>query len=237
MENYYKLLGVPQDADINLIRNSFRKKAKTCHPDLFQSSSEKEQKKHQKMFVRLSQAYETLSDPKKRKIFDYHLKDIITDHKQTSDQKKQRSSSFSSGIKNENKTTRFSKNSNKSNFSKNEDTLEDLICEIEKIMNQFDINLRDPLEILVEWAMNIFDELTANPEGNNKNSNSADDPKFKNKTNAGINNEQFNKIEDELEHLKKLFKSRSKYSDSNKYNNFENEIDQELLSLKKKYRI
>ena len=74
MENYYKLFEVPNDADISTLRSAFRKKAKSCHPDLFQHVSPEERKNLQKKFVRLTQAYETLSDPKKRQLFDLHLR-------------------------------------------------------------------------------------------------------------------------------------------------------------------
>ena len=74
MENYYKLFEVPSDADISKLRSAFRKKAKSCHPDLFQHVSPEERKNLQKKFVRLSQAYEILSDPKKRQLFDLHLR-------------------------------------------------------------------------------------------------------------------------------------------------------------------
>ena len=74
MENYYKLFEVPNDADISKVRSAFRKKAKSCHPDLFQHVSPEERKNLQKKFVRLSQAYETLSDPKKRQLFDLRLR-------------------------------------------------------------------------------------------------------------------------------------------------------------------
>ncbi|HIO62056.1 MAG TPA: J domain-containing protein, partial [Deltaproteobacteria bacterium] len=35
------MFDVPLDADISLIRSAFRKKAKSCHPDLFQQVSAK----------------------------------------------------------------------------------------------------------------------------------------------------------------------------------------------------
>ena len=141
MENYYKLLDVPREADIHLIKSAFRKKAKTCHPDLFRNNSEKEQKIQQKKFVKLSQAYETLSDKKKRMIYDSHLKDFLKNIQPTNEQKKQRSSSFSSEFNNFNKKNHFYKASNKPSFSEEEeDSLENLIHDIKKMMDQFEIN-------------------------------------------------------------------------------------------------
>ena len=74
MENYYKIFEVSNDADISTLRSAFRRKAKSCHPDLFQHVTPEERKNLQKKFVRLSQAYETLADPKKRELFDLRLK-------------------------------------------------------------------------------------------------------------------------------------------------------------------
>lgn len=96
MENYYNLFEVSPDADLSLIRSAFRKKAKSCHPDLFQHVSAEERKRRQKKFVRLTQAYETLADPEKRRIFDRQLGKTGTKSQQPHDQNNRRSSSFSS---------------------------------------------------------------------------------------------------------------------------------------------
>ena len=95
MENYYKLFEIPNDADIDTLRSAFRKKAKSCHPDLFQHVSHKERKNLQKKFVRLTQAYETLTDPKKRKLYDLRLREYGIKQNQN-DKKYRKSSNFSS---------------------------------------------------------------------------------------------------------------------------------------------
>ena len=59
MENYYTLFEVPPSADVTLIRSAFRKKAKSCHPDLFQQLPAEERQSRQKEFVKLTQAYES----------------------------------------------------------------------------------------------------------------------------------------------------------------------------------
>jgi len=87
---------VPPDADISLIRRAFRRKAKSCHPDLFQQVSEEERKRQQKIFVRLSQAYEVLADPEKRNILDRQLGKSGAKASQPHDQKNRTSSSSSS---------------------------------------------------------------------------------------------------------------------------------------------
>ena len=77
MENFYKLFEVPPTASIDVIRKAFRKKAKLCHPDLFQQLPADEYYKRQMEFVRLTKAYEILSDPQKRKAFDRPKKPSI----------------------------------------------------------------------------------------------------------------------------------------------------------------
>ena len=60
MENYYKIFEVPYDADISTLRSAFRKKAKSCHPDLFQHVTSEERKNLQKKFIPVSYTHLTL---------------------------------------------------------------------------------------------------------------------------------------------------------------------------------
>ena len=70
MIDYYKILNVPQDSSQDLIRKAFRKSAKHTHPDLFPGDTPAEKKKRQVLFVQLTQAYEILSDEKRRTEYD-----------------------------------------------------------------------------------------------------------------------------------------------------------------------
>ncbi len=63
MKDYYEVLGVSRDATVEEIRRSYRKKARELHPDYAGPESEE-------AFKELSVAYETLSDPKKRQMYD-----------------------------------------------------------------------------------------------------------------------------------------------------------------------
>src|SRR6202020_2297266 len=62
--DYYEVLGVPRDADQDVIRRAYRKLARTYHPDL-NSDSDAEDR-----FKELGEAYEVLSDPDKRGRYD-----------------------------------------------------------------------------------------------------------------------------------------------------------------------
>ena len=63
-ESYYKILGLPTKASAEEIKRAYRKQAKRWHPDLNSSSEASSQ------FVRINEAYEILSDPRKRAVYD-----------------------------------------------------------------------------------------------------------------------------------------------------------------------
>lgn len=64
-EDYYKTLGISRGATADEIQKSYRKLAKKYHPDL-----NPEDKAAQKKFKEVQQAYDVLSDEKKRKLYD-----------------------------------------------------------------------------------------------------------------------------------------------------------------------
>lgn len=63
MKNYYEILGVNKNASDEDIKKAYRKLAQQHHPDKQTGNEEK--------FKEISEAYETLSDPQKRKNYDY----------------------------------------------------------------------------------------------------------------------------------------------------------------------
>lgn len=64
-KDYYETLGVSKNASDDEIKSAYRKLAKTYHPDLNKNSDEATAK-----FKEISEAYEVLSDPKKRSNYD-----------------------------------------------------------------------------------------------------------------------------------------------------------------------
>src|SRR6267378_3858926 len=66
-QDYYELLGVPRKASAKDIRASFRKLARKYHPDLNPGDKSAEEK-----FKQLQEAYDVLSDSKKRQMYDQY---------------------------------------------------------------------------------------------------------------------------------------------------------------------
>ena len=66
-QDYYELLGVARKANAKEIRTAFRKLARKYHPDLNPGDKSAEEK-----FKQLQEAYDVLSDSKKRQMYDQH---------------------------------------------------------------------------------------------------------------------------------------------------------------------
>src|SRR5829696_1622196 len=64
-KDFYAILGVPQDADAATIKKTYRKVARSMHPDHNVGDTKAEER-----FKEVGEAYAVLSDPEKRREYD-----------------------------------------------------------------------------------------------------------------------------------------------------------------------
>ena len=63
--DYYEVLGISRSADKDAIKKAYRKMAKKYHPDSNAGNPDAEEK-----FKEVTEAYNVLSDPEKKKLYD-----------------------------------------------------------------------------------------------------------------------------------------------------------------------
>ena len=63
--DYYEVLGINRSADKDTIKKAYRKMAKKYHPDSNAGNADAEEK-----FKEVTEAYNVLSDPEKKKLYD-----------------------------------------------------------------------------------------------------------------------------------------------------------------------
>src|SRR5580700_2268738 len=66
-QDFYQTLGVGRDADTEEIRKAYRKLARKHHPDLNPGDKAAEDR-----FKKVQEAYDVLSDPKKKQMYDQY---------------------------------------------------------------------------------------------------------------------------------------------------------------------
>ena len=111
---YYAILGVSEDANFQEIKKSYRKLAKKYHPDRNKSDNAEETIK------KINEAFETLSDRKKRKQYDLESSNIFDLEESNNGERENLSDQKQENLQN------FSKSEFKSN-SENDSSLLDTI--------------------------------------------------------------------------------------------------------------
>lgn len=115
----------------------------------------------------------------------------------------------------------------------NDETLEDLLSEVEGLMEKFGVKFRDPLDVLVEWALKVFEELaSAWKEDEPKTFQQSERPKKERKSSM------FEEIEEEFQKLKNQQRKnppRGQGGSAQTKSPPKHPMDRELKELKKKY--
>ena len=70
--DYYEVLGINKNSSDSEIKKAYRKAAMKYHPDKFASASENEKKDAENKFKEINEAYEILSDPQKKAVYDQY---------------------------------------------------------------------------------------------------------------------------------------------------------------------
>ncbi|KAK7318961.1 hypothetical protein RJT34_03670 [Clitoria ternatea] len=65
--SFYDLLGIPESGSLTEIKNAYKQLARKYHPDVSPPGRVEE---YTKRFIQVQEAYETLSDPSRRAIYD-----------------------------------------------------------------------------------------------------------------------------------------------------------------------
>lgn len=76
-KDYYAVLGLPKDTSERAIKKAYRKLSMKYHPDKNQGNQEAHDK-----FLEITEAYQVLSDPEKRRRYDMYGEDGIKDSAQ-----------------------------------------------------------------------------------------------------------------------------------------------------------
>lgn len=69
-KDLYSILGINRNASEDEIKKAYRKEALKWHPDRHSNDSEADKKNAEEKFKEIAQAYEVLSDPKRRQMYD-----------------------------------------------------------------------------------------------------------------------------------------------------------------------
>ena len=233
MVDYYGILKITPDASQEDIRKAFRKSAKAYHPDLFPNDTPTEKEKRQIRFVQLTQAYEILSDH---------------NHRRQYDQRRLRQTSETFTSKNQNQRTNTSSSFRKKqshakkprgrpeSYQEPEEALRELLRDVDNLLKKFSQGVQDPLEMLINWANNVFINTFKDEENvmdNQKDSSSSLHKKYYEKSySQEYSNDMWQGLEEEFEKILKMKNSK----DINKtHGENEKEIERELKILKNKF--
>ncbi len=167
MDDLYNLLGVAPGASPEEIRSAFRRQAKRVHPDAHPGLTPRQRDEHNRRFIGLAQAYETLSDPGHRAAYD-----------------RQRAAAQASAAAGHAAASpseagpRQAPGAEQTNQSHSaprppptpEQAMNDLAEEVERVLSRFGLDLRQPVEVimqtLLDWSRMLYRQVSEALGGN-----------------------------------------------------------------------
>ncbi len=170
MSDYYNLLEIAPGASTKEIRRAFRARAKQAHPDAHPHLKGMEKEAMRRRFIQLAQAYETLSDPGRRKAYDrqWRVRHGRGEAGRPQAHARRRERSRPAWPGEDTGTGKPARPADDTGTAKPgrpaeptaEEHLEDLLGDVEDLLAGFGLNLRQPfeelLDALLEWAMDVF---------------------------------------------------------------------------------
>lgn len=177
MIDYYNLLEIPQGASQGQIKKAFRRLAKQAHPDTNPGGTAEEREVLRRRFIQLAQAYDVLSDPARKERYQRQWR--AQRHRPPG---KNGPSTGSAGSDSAGPFRRSSAAFGGARRPPGGDSQQretpdgepgfgfphDLLDEVKNLLADFGLDLKQPLEMLLErltgWARDIFQEVTGGKE-------------------------------------------------------------------------
>jgi curved DNA-binding protein CbpA len=175
MVDYYNLLQVAPDALPEAIRAAYRREAKRWHPDAHPRAQGAERDAVQRRFILVSQAYDTLSDPARRRDYDRRRGPNPAESRAdrggsgaSASQERPRQAGHAAGA---GAARPRPERAGATHGAAPEADWNSLLSEVEGLLGKFGLDLKQPaerlLETLLNWARALFDDFLAawNEEG------------------------------------------------------------------------
>ncbi|MCZ6749237.1 MAG: J domain-containing protein [SAR324 cluster bacterium] len=154
MIDYYNLLGVPPDAPAEAVRAAFRNLAKRYHPDAQPHLGGAEKEARQRRFIQLAQVYDTLGNPERRQAYDRKWRAAFGEPARPAAGSGRRRQARSSARPRASRNSRTERGPN----------LDELLREVETLLGRFGLDLKQPVERLLDellnWAREIFRQVS-----------------------------------------------------------------------------
>jgi len=232
MIDYYNLLEIPQGASQGQIKKAFRRLAKQVHPDANPGGTEEEREVLRRRFIQLAQAYDVLNDPARKERYQRQWR--AQRHQPSGEGGRSAGSAGSGGAGPFRRSSAAfggarrapggdSQQRKHTDGEPGFDFPHDLLGEVKNLLAEFGLDLKQPLELLLErltgWAREIFQEVIGAKE--QAAANDPPRPKPRGKKSAGE---------------KSAGTRKAGAAPKRKQNSAERELDAELAALKKRAR-